>query len=82
MERFNPSDISGGYTVQYVQDHWKVIAGGILIVLVIYILYYRQNFINDISLVTNQIPFTSGADLRFNSIDSATNRGPNSIGFL
>ena len=86
MERFNPAIDYGGNEQQdltkFLETYWKHITVAVLIVLVIYVVYFRQNFINGVVLATKQIPYTSGADLRFNSIDSATNRGRSSIGFF
>jgi len=60
-----------------INSHWKWVIGGIILVVVIVLWINREKFGIGAPLIENPLPFTSGASLRVQSEDSATNRGFN-----
>ena len=47
----------------------------IAIIIALILIYYREHFALPMPLATSDLPYTAGADLRFLSSDSATDRG-------
>ena len=73
----------GDINSEMVQHHYIMI---ILLIVLIVMIYFYFNVNNFISLLPqplkkSMIPYTSGADLRYASTDSSSNRGNYTSGF-
>lgn len=75
--------VEGGDSDDYEFSHqYYYIIAIVIIVIIVYFYYNRANFISiPKPLSTSDLPYTGGADIRFASVDSSSNRESFSNGF-